>query len=422
MRWPGPACSCCEGAVRTRPGHSASPATHGRRWCSSSRPRRSCSTRSGRVRSARCSGSASWHSVCPPTAPGGGPTHGRPTGERLQVPAPAGVAGRGHRARRRGELGASGRPVRASRRSGHGPPRGSRGHLPRRPAAPRRPLAGARRPPPKPGRRAGGLLFLPSFLRRGCRGGGARGPAAGGGVGGWARRGARRPAAGAPGGGGSGPRGAPRPSRGTVLVVVLAAFAGLVVGVLRYRWGFDEMAALFFVMGVVAGLCGGLGVGGTAAAFVDGFRAMAYAALLIGFARAIYVALDQGRIADTIVRGLFTPAAGLPLALSALGMLLLHAAVHGAVPSPSGHAVLTLPILVPLSDLLGLSRQVTVLAYQYGGGLCELLTPTNGALMAILAAAGVRYEHWLKFALPLYGTLLGLRAVAVAPALALGLR
>src|SRR5205807_2134486 len=135
-------------------------------------------------------------------------------------------------------------------------------------------------------------------------------------------------------------------------------------------------AALCVVMGVVAGLCGGLGVGGTAAAFVDGFRAMAYAALLIGFARAIYVALDQGRIVDTIVRGLFTPVAGLPLALSALGMLLLHAAVHVAVPSPSGHAVLTLPILVPLSDLLGLSRQVTVLAYQYGGGLCELLTPT----------------------------------------------
>src|SRR5438093_13674170 len=83
---------------------------------------------------------------------------------------------------------------------------------------------------------------------------------------------------------------------------------------------------------------------------------------------------------------------------------------------------LPISILVPLSDLLGLSRQVTVLAYQYGGGLCELLTPTNGALMAILAAAGVRYEHWLKFALPLYGTLLGLGAVAIALAIAVGLR
>src|SRR5437763_3302249 len=316
MRWPGPACSCCEGAVRTRPGHSASPATHGRRWCSSSRPRRSCSTRSGRVRSARCSGSASWHSVCPPTAPGGGPTPGRPTGERLQVPAPARVAGRRHRARRRGELGASGRPVRASRRPGHGPPRGSRGHLPRRPAAPRRPLAGARRYPQGHGRRRVGHLLRLPYRRRVHRGGPHRRPARGGGLVGAPAGAPRR--AGDPGRLPHVRAGGPPPSRGTVLVVVLAAFAGLVVGVLRYRWGFDEMAALFFVMGVVAGLCGGLGVGGTAAAFVDGFRAMAYAALLIGFARAIYVALDQGRIVDTIVRGLITPVAGMPLALSAL--------------------------------------------------------------------------------------------------------
>src|SRR3989442_7118649 len=123
-----------------------------------------------------------------------------------------------------------------------------------------------------------------------------------------------------------------------------------------------------------------------------------------------------------VVRGVFAPGAGLPLALSALGMMVVHAAVHVAVPSPSGHAVLTLPILVPLSDLLGLSRQVTVLAYQYGGGVCELLTPTNGSLMSILAAAGGRYEHWLKFALPLYGLLLGLGAVAVVLGIRVGVR
>src|SRR5256712_12394252 len=134
---------------------------------------------------------------------------------------------------------------------------------------------------------------------------------------------------------------------------------------------------------------------------------MAYASLLIGFAGAICVALDEGHIVDPIVRGLFARLAGLPLALSALGMMVVHAAVHVAVPSPSGHAVLTLPILVPLSDLLGLSRQVTVLAYQYGGGFCELLTPPHRALMAVLPAARARYEHWRQFALPPYGTLLG---------------
>ncbi len=209
--------------------------------------------------------------------------------------------------------------------------------------------------------------------------------------------------------------------RGGVLVLVLVAFAALVLGVLRYGWGFNEMAALFFVMGVTAGLVGGLGVTGTAEAFAAGFRSMAYAALLIGFARAIFVTLADGRIVDTIVHGLFTPLAQLPLGFAAVGMMAVHVLVHVPVPSPSGHAVLTLPILVPLADLLGLSRQVTVLAYQYGGGLCELLTPTNGALMAILAAAGVRYEDWLRFAVPLLVGLGGLGAAAIGLGLVLGL-
>ena len=210
--------------------------------------------------------------------------------------------------------------------------------------------------------------------------------------------------------------------RGAVLALVLVSFAALVVGVLRFGWGFNEMAALFLAMGVIAGLVGGLGVGGTAEALVAGFRSMAYAALLIGFARAIFVTLEEGRIVDTIVHGLFTPVAQLPLALAALGMMVVHGLVHVPVPSPSGHAVLTLPILVPLSDLLGLSRQVTVLAYQYGGGLCELFTPTNGALMAILAAAQVRYEEWLRFAWPPLLTLLGLGAGAIGLGVATGLQ
>jgi uncharacterized ion transporter superfamily protein YfcC len=149
---------------------------------------------------------------------------------------------------------------------------------------------------------------------------------------------------------------------------------------------------------------------------------MAYAGLLIGFARAIFVTLEQGRIVDTLVHGLFAPVAHLPLGLAAVGMMVVHTLVHVPVPSPTGHAVLTLPILVPLSDLLGLSRQVTVLAYQYGGGLCELFTPTNGALMAILAAAQVRYEEWLRFALPLLAALLVLGAVGLGLGVALGLQ
>ena len=154
-------------------------------------------------------------------------------------------------------------------------------------------------------------------------------------------------------------------------------------------------------------------MGGTADGYVEGFRSMAYAALLIGFARGIYVVLDEGHIVDTIVHGLFTPVAALPTTLAALGMMGIQALVHLPVPSTSGQAVLTMPLLVPLSDLIGLSRQVTVLAYQYGAGLCELLTPTNGALMAMLAASGVRYEDWLRFVVPVMGALVALAAVAI---------
>lgn len=218
------------------------------------------------------------------------------------------------------------------------------------------------------------------------------------------------------------PRVEKRARSGIVLALVLAAFALLIIGVLRLGWGFDELSAVFFAMGLAAGLVAGLGWSGTADAFVTGFRSMAGAAMLVGFARSIYVALDEGRILDTIVHGLFTPLAHLPVAASAVGMLAAQTLIHIPVPSVSGQAVLTIPILVPVSDLLGLSRQVTVLAYQYGAGLCDIVTPTNGGMMAILAAAGVPFNKWLRFVLPLWAALLGLGAVAIVAGIALGLR
>ncbi len=205
------------------------------------------------------------------------------------------------------------------------------------------------------------------------------------------------------------------------LGVVIGTFAALIVGVIRYQWGFDQMSGLFAFMGVTAGLVGGLGVRGTAEAYVLGFQSMAYAALLVGFARAIYFVLDQGRIVDTIIHALVTPLTQCPGSLYALGMLTVQAMVAVPVPSCSGQAVLTLPILVPLSDLLGVSRQVTVLAYQYGAGLCGQLTPTGGALLAILAVAGVSYEEWLKFAAPLCIVLYVLCVAALGLAIVIGL-
>lgn len=207
---------------------------------------------------------------------------------------------------------------------------------------------------------------------------------------------------------------------GLVLLLMLAAFGVFAYGVVQLHWEFEQMSALFLGLGIVAGLVGGRGLTGTAEGFIAGFRDIAFSALLIGFARAIFVVLEQGHIVDTIVHGLAEPLGHLPVALAALGMMGVQTLLHVPVPSGSGQATLTMPLLVPLSDILGLSRQVTVLAFQYGAGLCELITPTNGTLMAMLAATGVRFEQWLRFAAPLWAALFVLGAVAVVAAIALG--
>ena len=207
----------------------------------------------------------------------------------------------------------------------------------------------------------------------------------------------------------------------TILLLIIGSFTLFIVGVLRWGWDFDQMSALFFAMGIVVGLVGKLGLEGTAEAYVDGFRSMAYAALIIGFARAIYVVMSEGHIVDSVVRGIFAPVADLPVTLTALAMMVAHALLHVPVPSTSGQAVLTMPLLVPLSDLLGLSRQVTVLAYQYGVGLVDVINPTNGALLAMVAAVGVRLEAWWRFALPVLGMLTLLAAASLAIAIAVGL-
>ena len=206
-----------------------------------------------------------------------------------------------------------------------------------------------------------------------------------------------------------------------ILLGVALSFGVFMIGIIEFGWDFDQLAAPFVAMGIVAGLVGGLGASGTALAFGEGFASMATAAMLIGIARAISVVLDQGHVIDTLVYSLVTPLESLPSYASALGMLILHVFIPVPVPSGSGQAVLTMPVLIPVGDLVSIPRQAVVLAYQYGAGLTDIVTPTNGGMMAILAAASVPFEKWIRFALPLFGILLALGAVAVMAAIAIGL-
>jgi uncharacterized ion transporter superfamily protein YfcC len=196
-----------------------------------------------------------------------------------------------------------------------------------------------------------------------------------------------------------------------IFAMALAPMAAYVYGAVRLDWGFNELSGAFLIAGAAAGLIGGLGPNGTLTAYLEGAQSLLPAALMIGIARSISLVLEDGHVVDTILNGLVTPLAHAPLAVAAFLQIPVHAIVHVAVPSVSGQAVLTMPLFVPLADLLGFSRQLPVLAYQTGAGLTELVTPTNGALMAVLLAAGVPYQRWIRF---VFGAVLLVAAVGVA--------
>lgn len=206
-----------------------------------------------------------------------------------------------------------------------------------------------------------------------------------------------------------------------IMACVLLPLAAYVIGALRFGWGFNELSGAFIVGAVAVGLLSRLGATGTTTALLDGMQAMLPAALLIGLARGISVVLTDGKVIDTILFSLAQPLGQVPPAASAMLMIPAQSALHIAVPSVSGQAALTMPVLIPLSDLIGLSRQITVLAYQTGAGLMDMLTPTNGALMAVLLAAGVPYAQWVRFAVGgwLLATLVGIAGIGAAFALGL---
>jgi uncharacterized ion transporter superfamily protein YfcC len=201
-----------------------------------------------------------------------------------------------------------------------------------------------------------------------------------------------------------------------IIACLLLPLAIYVYGVTSLSWGFDELSALFLLGGVIAGLIGGLGVEGTARAFVAGMQDMLPAASMVALARSISLVLNDGLVIDTILHSLATPLDNLPAMATGVLMVPVQALIHIPVSSVSGQAALTIPIFAPLADLVGLSRLVAVMAYQTGAGLMEMLTPTNGALMAVLLAAGVPYQRWIRFASggTLLVALVGLAAMTLA--------
>ena len=186
-----------------------------------------------------------------------------------------------------------------------------------------------------------------------------------------------------------------------VLASFLLGMGIILFGVFRWKWYITEISAVFIIMAVVAGYLAGMTSDAIIARMVRGAGDIAGGALIIGVARGIQVILDDGRIGDTIVQALASPLSGLPVTLSAILMTLVHSVINFFIPSGSGQAMATLPIMIPLSDLIGMTRQTAILAFQVGDGVMNLLVPTLGGLLAMIALARVPFDRWFRFAFPL---------------------
>ncbi|MCA0374029.1 MAG: hypothetical protein LCH84_00060 [Gemmatimonadetes bacterium] len=185
-----------------------------------------------------------------------------------------------------------------------------------------------------------------------------------------------------------------------LLAVTLAPFGPYVYGVLRLDWGFHELSALFLVAGLLVAALSGRAPSDAAREYLASMEPMLAPALYIGVARGISLVLTEGQVIDTIVNGLATPLRDAPPVAAALLMIPVQAVLHLPVSSVSGQAVLTMPIMAPLCDLLHIGRDAAVIAFQVGAGLTDHLVPTNGALLAMLGLAGVDYGRWLRFVVP----------------------
>ena len=210
-----------------------------------------------------------------------------------------------------------------------------------------------------------------------------------------------------------------------VLGIFFAGLAVLVWGVLPAArgglgWYIVEIAALFVAIGVLMGIVGGLGANGTAGAFMDGVRQLAATAVLIGLARGILVVLQDAQVIDTILHAMATSLEGTSSATAAMAMFAVQTAINFFVPSGSGQAALTMPLMAPLSDLIGVTRQTAVLAYQMGDGFTNMIIPTNPVLMGVVALAGISWPQWARWILPLQLMLFVLGLVALFVAVSVG--
>jgi uncharacterized ion transporter superfamily protein YfcC len=205
-----------------------------------------------------------------------------------------------------------------------------------------------------------------------------------------------------------------------VLAVFVLGIAGFVYGVSEFHWYIAELNAIFLMIGIVAAIISRIPAAETSRIFIEGAAAMTPAALLVGFARTIEVVLTDGQIIDTIVHSIAGVLEGLPAEASAIGMLVVQAICNFFIPSGSGQAFVTMPIMSPLATLTDVPQQTAVLAYQFGDGFTNMIVPTSALVMGALALGKVPYGAWFKFVTPLLLKIFALCAVFLVLSMHIG--
>ena len=182
-----------------------------------------------------------------------------------------------------------------------------------------------------------------------------------------------------------------------ILNLLMFTIVYLVVGVMGYGWYLPEICALFMALGIASGFCAGYSADNISKEFIAGAKDIFSAALIIGFAAGIIVILKDGQVIDTMLASMASALEGAGRAGALGSMYGIQTFINIFIPSASAKAAVTMPIMAPFSDMIGVSRQATVLAFQFGDGITNMITPCSGVLMAVLSVARIPYEKWFRW-------------------------
>jgi uncharacterized ion transporter superfamily protein YfcC len=205
-----------------------------------------------------------------------------------------------------------------------------------------------------------------------------------------------------------------------VISVFVTGLIVLIFGVLAYEWWIEEISAVFIITGILVGIAGKLKLSEITDSFIQGAKDLIGTALIIALARGILIISQDGKIIDTLLYTLANPVSSLHPVFSAQAMFFVQTFLNFFVPSGSGQAVLTMPIMAPLADIVGVTRQTAVLAFQFGDGFSNMIIPTSAVTMGVLTLAEIPWEKWAKWILPLEIIFLILGLLLLVPPFFLG--